>query len=563
MIEDVAKALKKEIAATHRYFFDSVLEHKYSFKVSVLRVTLINELFDRIRDFKKGLKDIPAGLMGPGITADEQRAMLDKEFDDAGGIQKILKDAAEDGIRKTFINKAEVKKAFDGNGALGNIDLFGNKTKRQKYDIKPVNKNALNVIFEKGQVGKRKGQAAKSQRGAYQTILSAATKELYREARSIAFDYIEANATKQAGSKQGQGKGPGMRSAGGKANEKKLLKGHGRARGLGMAIKPQEGEDQTTVAVLSLAKDFARIQGTKKFKMSAKYDQDILDSVTQVKTEILNNLELEYGLERFQDVNVNEFDEDTVVDIHATDHKGNRALRHFDANGIREEIDRHVEKHIIPAMTAGLSGPKAIQMKGSMSKKDLIVKNRQRQIIEALLKVKGTRPDFRLKVNKKLLAEAKKAKGQKRAKAKPFTSGKKKTSKGSVVTFGAVKSQKGYQKSKFRGQAGAKTSQSPIALRNLLNEALPAMVASKMTGPPTLQFRTGRFANSAEVENVNIGPRGGVGVDYTYMRDPYETFEPGNKQGSTYRDPRRIIGQSIRELAIGILGKQPTSIRRV
>ena len=60
MIEDVAKALKKEIAATHRYFFDSVLEHKYSFKVSVLRVTLINELFDRIRDFKKGLKDIPA-----------------------------------------------------------------------------------------------------------------------------------------------------------------------------------------------------------------------------------------------------------------------------------------------------------------------------------------------------------------------------------------------------------------------------------------------------------------------------------------------------------------------
>ena len=353
-----------------------------------------------------------------------------------------------------------------------------------------------------------------------------------------------------------------MRTAGGSAQEKKLLKGHGKARGLGMAIKPQD-EAQTTVAVLSLAKDFARIQSTKKFNMSARYDQDILDSVTQVQEEILNNLELEYGLSRYQDVNVNDFDEETVVDIHATDHKGNRALRHFDANGIREEIDRHVEKHLIPALTKGLSGPKAIQMKGSMSKKDLIVKNRQRQLIEAFLAVKGTRPDFRLKVNKKLLAEAKKAKGQKRAKAKPFTSGKKKTSKGSVVTYGAAKSLKGYQKSKFRGQAGAKTNESPIALRNLMNEALPAMVASKMTGPPTLQFRTGRFANSAEVENVNIGPRGGVGVDYTYQRDPYETFEPGNKQGSTYRNPKKLIGDSIRELAIGIIGKQPHTIRRV
>ena len=97
--------------------------------------------------------------------------------------------------------------------------------------------------------------------------------------------------------------------------------------------------------------------------------------------------------------------------------------------------------------------------------------------------------------------------------------------------------------------------------RNLLNAQLPELVASKMT-QPALQYRTGRFANSARVENVNIGPRGGIGVDYTYMRDPYETFEPGNKQGSTQRDPRKIIGASIRELAMGILGRQPTTIRR-
>ena len=56
-------------------------------------------------EFKKGLKDIPAGGFGGGMTADEQRAQLDAEFDAAGGIHKVVQAAAEDGIRKTFIDK--------------------------------------------------------------------------------------------------------------------------------------------------------------------------------------------------------------------------------------------------------------------------------------------------------------------------------------------------------------------------------------------------------------------------------------------------------------------------
>ena len=112
-----------------------------------------------------------------------------------------------------------------------------------------------------------------------------------------------------------------------------------------------------------------------------------------------------------------------------------------------------------------------------------------------------------------------------------------------------------------KGAAVGMTTQSPIALRNLLNEALPPLVAQKMTSP-ALQFRTGRFANSARVENVAFGSRGGLHIDYTYMRDPYETFEPGNKQGSTTRDPRKIIGKSIRELSMQIIGRQPSTLRR-
>ena len=95
----------------------------------------------------------------------------------------------------------------------------------------------------------------------------------------------------------------------------------------------------------------------------------------------------------------------------------------------------------------------------------------------------------------------------------------------------------------------------------MLNEVLPETVAKNM-GSPALNFRTGRFANSARVENLAIGPRGGLHIDYTYMRDPYETFEPGNKQGSVQRDPKKLIGGSIRELALGILGRQPTTLRR-
>jgi hypothetical protein len=165
-------------------------------------------------------------------------------------------------------------------------------------------------------------------------------------------------------------------------------------------------------------------------------------------------------------------------------------------------------------------------------------------LIEKLLKIKGTRPDFRLKVNKRLLKQAKDAKvSGKKSKEKSIRGASSKTSKAYIAASKGVRARPKTGKSIEE----AKTTQSPIALRNLLNEMLPQMVASKMTSP-ALQFRTGRFANSARVTQVMQGPRGGLQADYTYMRDPYETFEPGNKMGSVQRDPRKIIGQTIREI---------------
>jgi hypothetical protein len=91
---------------------------------------------------------------------------------------------------------------------------------------------------------------------------------------------------------------------------------------------------------------------------------------------------------------------------------------------------------------------------------------------------------------------------------------------------------------------------------------LPQVVASKMV-EPRLVYRTGRFAQSVRTENVVIGPRGGIHIDYTYMKYPYQTFEPGFAQGSKYRDPRSIIKESIRDIAITLVGEKFMTIRRV
>ena len=85
-------------------------------------------------------------------------------------------------------------------------------------------------------------------------------------------------------------------------------------------------------------------------------------------------------------------------------------------------------------------------------------------------------------------------------------------------------------------------------LIGVINNKLPTTVAKNM-GPPRLAFRTGRFARSTRITDIATTGKGFPSVGYTYMRGPYETFEVGNRQGSTDRDPRKLIDLSIREIA--------------
>jgi hypothetical protein len=139
-------------------------------------------------------------------------------------------------------------------------------------------------------------------------------------------------------------------------------------------------------------------------------------------------------------------------------------------------------------------------------------------------------PDLRLKVNKKLLKEAKDVTRKSRKKTSVKRKASSKVSKRKRVAAQAVAVGKGVATARGKGKVDSVAGTNPLALANLLNEVLPQEVAKRMQSP-ALRYRTGRFANSVEVTDVLMGPRGGLqSIDYTYQRDPYETFEPGKKK---------------------------------
>lgn len=103
-----------------------------------------------------------------------------------------------------------------------------------------------------------------------------------------------------------------------------------------------------------------------------------------------------------------------------------------------------------------------------------------------------------------------------------------------------------------------KAKRSSVNLRKLipqLNMRLHDQIKSNM-GSPALNYRTGRFARSARVIDIKQLSKGSAEIDYTYMKDPYNLFEfpEGSPRLATpARDPRDIIGKSVREIASEIM----------
>jgi hypothetical protein len=93
-------------------------------------------------------------------------------------------------------------------------------------------------------------------------------------------------------------------------------------------------------------------------------------------------------------------------------------------------------------------------------------------------------------------------------------------------------------KAASKGQVG-----SPMQARNMLNATLSDAIRENMGGA-ALHNVSGRFADSVHVHNIKpYKGKSGI-VQYTYMYNPYKTFE-----GEDERDPRLLIDKTIREQA--------------
>lgn len=91
------------------------------------------------------------------------------------------------------------------------------------------------------------------------------------------------------------------------------------------------------------------------------------------------------------------------------------------------------------------------------------------------------------------------------------------------------------------------------SLQDLINRNLQNVISANMgdgSDNKVLNYKTGRFAGSAKVEHLSKSRAGMITAFYSYMKNPYQTFEPGFKQGTPKsRDPKLLIAKSIREIA--------------
>jgi hypothetical protein len=110
----------------------------------------------------------------------------------------------------------------------------------------------------------------------------------------------------------------------------------------------------------------------------------------------------------------------------------------------------------------------------------------------------------------------------------------------------------------------ARVEPTDLDIKRLLSAKLTEEIRRRMTYP-RLVYRTGRFAASVDIIGLTKDSTGTTTLSYTYDKDPYQIFEPGVGKppwATRARDPRGIIEDSIREIAVGIIDTK-FNLRRV
>ena len=122
-----------------------------------------------------------------------------------------------------------------------------------------------------------------------------------------------------------------------------------------------------------------------------------------------------------------------------------------------------------------------------------------------------------------------------------------------VITEGGPDISEYIKRTKTKGRR-QKDRYSIAALIGIINEKLPQTVRKKM-GAPRLESQTGRFAQTVKMMEAGRTSQGYISLGYTYAKNPYQVFETGTGKApwaTPERDPRRLIDQSIREVAAGL-----------
>jgi hypothetical protein len=116
-----------------------------------------------------------------------------------------------------------------------------------------------------------------------------------------------------------------------------------------------------------------------------------------------------------------------------------------------------------------------------------------------------------------------------------------------------AQTQKAQQKVKEQKLLPKDSTVNLLNLQNLLNLHIQDVVSANMgegNRKDILNYRTGRFAASVQVERLTMSREGMITAFYNYMKYPYATFSAGGRQSRpTSRDPKLLISKSIREIA--------------
>lgn len=176
--------------------------------------------------------------------------------------------------------------------------------------------------------------------------------------------------------------------------------------------------------------------------------------------------------------------------------------------------------------------------------------------------------DTRLQIEKKKIVKAFKERVKMTPTTKVKTKGstKVKTSKQTVKKKVQGKTTRTSNNASFKAGSKKKYSRinTPSGRRSNinLNSLVPAINSRlkeqlvKNMGTPGLQNRSGRFASSVRATDVISTKQGYPSIGYTYQKNPYQIFELGAGRppwANADRDPRKVIDQSIRDIAKGLI----------